>query len=273
MKKLITLLFVVIILATGCPQPEAEVHQVEIGLFTPYTMFPEILNGKVKEVIELNYLGLESEGKIMKGRRFTVADRDTIGWTNDFRLSYDENGNLLLSELIDENDKVISWDKQTLENGRIVRNDHGRNDTLRYYALLSYDEAGHLVKWEQFSLPADTLSWNAHFVCDDQGNFLEWHVMNSKGDMTSKYIFTVNQEGRRTGYTFYNKEGEKTFEQRYTYNEKGSLIKQVIIDKEGKEYVTDYELEYDDMNNWIKVTGVSSEGPPVISERTITYYD
>jgi hypothetical protein len=273
MKNLIPMLFVVMILATGCPQPEPEIHQVEIGLFTPYNFFPETLNGKVKTVIERNFLGVEQDGKIIKGERLTVAARDTIGWTNDFSLTYDEDGNLIESALIDENDEVIDSNQLTVEEGKIVKSVYTKNDTVRNYALLSYDEAGHLVKVEQFRMPADTLAWSAQLLSDDQGNFLEWRFMDYKGDPTTKYIFTVNQDGRRTGYTFYNKEGEKAFEQQYTYNDMGYMSRQVLIDKEGKEYVSEYEYEYDEMNNWIKTIGKTSYGPTVVEERTITYFE
>ena len=273
MKKLIPMLFVVMILATGCPQPEPEVHQVEIGLFTPYYVFPDILNGKVKTVVEKNYLGVEQDGKIVKGERLTVAARDTIGWTNDFRLTYDENGNLLKYEAINENDELIETNTQTVEEGNIVKSVHMLDDTLRSYSLLSYNDAGQLVKMDHFRMPADTLAWSVALLSDENGNFTEWQWMDFKGDPDGKHIFTVNMEGRRTGYSYYNKDGEKTFEQQYTYNDMGQLARQVMIDRDGKEFVAEYEYEYDEMNNWIQCTGTSSDGVPMVEERTITYYE
>ena len=274
MKKFIPMLFVVMILATGCPQPEPEVHQVEIGLFTPYWSFPETLNGKVKEVIEKNYFGIEQEGKIVKGDRLTVKARDTINWTNDFKLVYDENGNLVESVMLDENDNVIQKNIQTLEEGRIVKSESERNDTLRSYALLTYNEAGQLVKLEQFRLPADTLMWSVKLLSDDQGNFTEWHWMDWKGADNGKNLFTVSQEGQRTGFKFYNREGELWQEEKFTFNEMGFLVKQEIITDEGEESTTtyEYEYEYDEMDNWIKVVS-STDDQLIVAERTISYFD
>ena len=82
--KNVFVLFLVIILVTGCNQPLPEIHQVEIGLYTPYFLFPETLQGKVKSVIEKNYLAVEQDGKYIKDIPLTVGARDSIGWTTDF---------------------------------------------------------------------------------------------------------------------------------------------------------------------------------------------
>jgi hypothetical protein len=271
MKKLIPVLFVVAILATGCPQPEPEVHQVEIGMFTPYVVFTETINGKVKEVVERSYVGLEKDGKVIKGERLSVDARDSIPWTNDFRLTYDEDGNLIESVLLDENDEAFEQQNQTVVDGRIVKSELTRNDTLRGYSKLTYNEAGHLSKVEVFRLPVDTLRLSVLISMDEQGNAVEWQFRNYKGDPTTKYIFTVNQEGRRTGYKFYNKEGEQTFEEEFTYNEKGFLSKQHEINKEGEESVFEYEYEYGELDNWVKVTGYSDKYN-MVTERDITYF-
>ncbi|MFH0757586.1 MAG: hypothetical protein V2B15_09885 [Bacteroidota bacterium] len=271
MKKLIPVFFLVMILATGCPQTEPEVPRVEIGLFTPYAIFPESLNGKVKEVVEKSYQGIEKDGKIIKGERLTKEARDTINWSDDFRVTFDENGTLLECVKIDENDEIIDKQTLTVEGGRILKGHYTKNDTLRSYSVLSYDGAGHIAKVEQYTMPADTMLWSVQFITDEQGKVSEWQFMDPKGNPTTKYIFTVDQDNRRTGYKFYNREGELAFEERFTYNDKGFMEKQVMINKAGEETVSAYEFEYDGMNNWVKVTG-NSDQYPLVSERTITYY-
>ena len=135
-----------------------------------------------------------------------------------------------------------------------------------------YNEAGQLVNFEQFRLPADTLLWSLKLLSDDQGNFLEWHWMDWKGAENGKNLFTVNQEGRRTGFKYYNKEGELRIEEKYTYNEMGFLEKQEIITDEGEESMTEYEYEYDELNNWIKVVALTGD-QLIVGERTITYFE
>ena len=271
MNKIFPMLFVVMILATGCPQPEPEVHKTEFGLFTPYAFFPEILNGKVKEVVEKNYIGIEEEGKIIKGERLTVAARDSISWTNDFKVVYDEAGNVLKSILLDENDENIQKSKSTIEDGRVIKNESIRDDTLNAYTSITYDEAGQVSKIERFGLPADTLLWSVRLLSDENGNFKEWHWTDWSRSPSGKHIFTVNQEGLRTGFKFYNKDGEVALEQAFTYNEMGFLTKQVITTEE-EESVSEYEYDYDEKNNWIKVIATTN-GQTIVTERTYTYFE
>lgn len=134
MQRIVPFLLIVAILSTGCPRPEPEVRKVEIGLYTPYFEFPDFLNGKVKEVVERNYLAVE-----------------------------------------------------------------------------------------QFRMPEDTLMWSARFTTDKNGNFQEWEYLNPGNEPAGKYIFTVNREGRRTGFKYYDGEGEMIFEQEYTCNGMGNL--------------------------------------------------
>lgn len=271
MKNLIPI-FLVVLLITGCVQPQPETHQVEIGLFTPYYLFPDILNGQVKEVYERSYLTVEQDGNYIKGDRLTVAARDTIGWTNDFHLMYDENGTLMQADLIDENDELISRDKNSVEDGKVVQSEFFKKDTLRAISKFTYNENGVLTGIERIRMPEDTIFVNIMLVSDESGNFTEWHFHNPAGGLNGKFMFTVNQEGRRTGYAFYNKDGEKTIEQKYTFNDKGSMLKQEIINKDGEVFVSEYEYEYDDMDNWIKTTGKTGD-QVIMTERAITYYE
>ena len=51
----------------------------------------------------------------------------------------------------------------------------------------------------------------------------------------------------------------------------GFLAKQVMINEEGEETSSEYEYEYDEMNNWVTVIGYSDKFP-IVSERKITYF-
>jgi len=272
MKKLIPLLFVVIMLATGCPQPEPEVHQVEIGMFTPYYVFPEVLNGKIKEVSEKNYMAVEEDVTFIKGERMTVAHRDTAGWTNDFMATFDENGNLLKCVTMDENDEAIDIWKTTVEGDKVVSAEYTYKDTLRSVGRLSYNEDGQLKEIERFRMPEDTLINSVMMTRDENGNVVEWQFYDPGDDPTSKYIYTVGQDGKYTGFKYYNKDGEVTLEQQFTYNDHGFLQRHVIIDRDGNEYVATYDYEYDDMGNWVKVFA-SLDEQRVLTERDITYYE
>ena len=271
MKNLFALI-VVIILVTGCSQPQPETHQVEFGMYTSYNLFPETLKGQVKEVIEKSYFAVEKDEGYVKEMPLTVAARDTIGWTLDFKLVFDENGNMVESYNIDENDKVLEAWKISIQDNKMVEAELTQKDTLRTVSRLTYNEAGVLTKVENFRMPADTLAFYADIITDENGHSIEWHTHNWQGPR-GKYMFTVNLEGKRTGYKYFNKDGEQTFEQQYTYNDKGHMIKQLIINREGKEFVSEYDYQsYDDHGNWTSYVA-HSDGPVLITERTISYYE
>ena len=272
MKQLFTF-FIVIILITGCNQTPPEIHQVEMGFYTPYFLFAETLNGKVKTIIEKSYMGVEKDGKYVKDIPLTVKARDSINWTTDFMLTYDEHGNLLYSVDIDENDKAINSWEISYQDHKMVKCELSSSDTLRVVAKLSYNEAGVLTMIQHFRMPVDTIAFQAVITSDENGNFTEWQFQNPAGENTGKYMFTVGLEGKRTGYTYFNKDGEQTFEQQYTYNENGDMIKQLLIDKERKKSVSEFEYEgFDEMGNWLLCSGNADEYM-IITERTITYHE
>ena len=63
MKKL-SILFIIVCIASGCATEEVKTYSTTVGLFTPYVMFPETLQGQVKSIIEKNYFAKEEEGKL-----------------------------------------------------------------------------------------------------------------------------------------------------------------------------------------------------------------
>jgi hypothetical protein len=271
MKKTFPILLVILFF-TGCSQPQPETYQVEIGMFTPYYLFPETLNGQVKEVYERSYLAHEENGQLVKGERLTVAARDTVGWTNDFHLLYDEDGNMIQADLIDENDELIDRNKQTIEEGKVVQSTYIKDDTVRYVMKIEFADDGNLIDFKAYRMPEDTLVMTRDYIYNENGHLVERRNVNFANEVMGKYVFTVNDEGKRTGYQFFNKDGEKMIEQQFTYNDMGSMSEQVIILDEGDRYVSEYAYEYDDMGNWIVVKCHTTEQPDIITERAITYY-
>ena len=272
MKNLVTFLLMLAFIAVGCQQPEPEIHTVDVGFFTPYALYPETLNGKIKQLTERNYLAVEKDGNVIKDERLNKESRDSLSWTRDFRLSYNEDGMMTKLEYLDENDKTTSMDEITLKDKNIISGNYTHLDTLRHIFRVSYDEDGRISNYEMFQLPQDSLSWFAKIFYDDNGNHKEWVMFNAQGDQTGKFVFSINPEGRRSGYKFFNKEDSLSFEQQFTYNEQGVLQKQVLINKKREKSISEYEYKYDDHGNWIRGEAKSSDGKRIITERDIVYY-
>jgi hypothetical protein len=272
MKKLLVLALV-IVLITGCTTPPPETHQVEISFFTPYWRFPETLNGKVKTMTEKTYMAVEKEGVFEKDIPVTVKARDSIGCTSDFMVTFDEEGNLLQSDNIDENDRKFEQWKITSEAGRWKQCDYFEEDTLKILSRFTYDDQGKLIKIENFRVPEDTMTFRGVMGYDENGYLTELQFQNFQDENTGKYIFAVNADGKRTGYKYFNKEGAQTFEEQFTYDDNGDMIKQLMINKQGELLETNYELDrYDAMNNWTSCLW-KSDDVMLITERIYTYHE
>jgi len=271
MKKLRSFIPIVFILFAGCVPKEKPVYKTEIGLFTPYSFMPEILNGRVKKLVEKNYLTREDNGKIVADRLLTTGDRDSINWTNDLILTFNEEGLLLQCDQIDENGKVIDSRKSGIDGGKIVRSDHLKADSLAGYDKVYYDSNGWMNKVENYS-SEDTLKQVLDIKTDDKGNIDTVFVLNSNNEITWKFEFSYNEANKRSGYKSFNTEGIKTFEQKYFYNDKGILEKQLLIDKDGIETEVPYTYTYDDNGNWIECIGDDGK-IKVLAKREIEYYD
>jgi hypothetical protein len=269
MKKFKSLVLLLILFA-GCVSTEKPIDKTEIGMFTPYAFNPEVLNGKVKMITEKNYLAKELDGKIVADRPLTLKDRDSIGWTNDFIVTYNEDGLLIQCDEIDENGKVLYSAKTSIEDKTIIKCEYYKNDTLKEIQKIQHDTTGWVVKVEGYS-PQDSLKSIMDVKNDEKGNIISVIFKNSMNEISSKFESAYNENNKRTGYKFFDPQGNKTFEQKYSYNDQGFMEKQVIINKEGKESESLYTYTYEENGNWIECIGNEGKNK-IIAKRTIEYY-
>lgn len=271
MKK-INFLLVVIFVITACSQTQPEEHQVELGLFTAYYVTPEILNGQVKEIYERVYYKEEENGQAVKGDRMTVAAHDTLGWTNDFHVQFDENGNITVYSDINENDEEINRNVFNYDGDKLIKIEFYRDDTLRRVIMIDHDENGKMNSMANYRMPEDTLLATFKMIRDENDNIKEIHRISYRDELTGKWIFSLDENGKRTGYNYFNADGEKTYEEEFTYNDMMFLARQAGTNREGKERVYEYTYEYDDKGNWTVCISDSEEPSNIYAERKISYY-
>ena len=269
--KILSFLIAIIFLLTGCAPSEKPVYTTEVGLFTPYSYFPEILNGKVKKIIEKSYLTKMVGEETVADRQLTQGDRDSIGWTNDFVLTFNEDGNVVKCDEIDENGKVLGSTVTTIENAEVIKAEYYKSDSLSGYQEIEYDTLGRLVKVEFFS-PDDSLKSVQLIETDENGNIITVLINTPDANLKSKFQASYDENNKRKGYKFFDPEGNQTFEQKYTFNDHGFLETQQIINKEGEESMTSYTFKYDDKGNWIECVGSNDENR-ILSTREIEYYE
>ncbi len=272
MRKLIPVfsVFLCALLITNCNSEKLNEKTV-LGLFTPYDGFPETLNGKVKEVKELNYWAIESNGEITAGNPVTIADRDSISWTNDFIVSLDESGVVEKSTTINENGNAISYWEVKSEGGELISADRYENDTLRN-KLTVVLKTETMNKMEVKDANADTLIYAYELEFDGNGNYSSVQLYNYRNEPTVKYEYNYSPEGYLSNYTWTRNDTIRGG-MRFTHNDHGfAETQEVYSNITGASSLYNYEYKYDEMGNWIQVVASQENKPEIVAKRTYVYY-
>ncbi|MBN1986224.1 MAG: hypothetical protein JW761_07965 [Prolixibacteraceae bacterium] len=273
MKKLIALLFIAALFMqcsdkkTGSNPNETTV----IGLFTPYELMPEIVHKKVKEMKETNFWPLEKDGKIEAGQRLNTTARDTLSWTPDFMVQFDESGLAEKVIHLNENDDPYeSW---------IIKNEASYPVNAIFFVKDSIAGKQEITKindtsyrWKIINPQTDTLRSSGVMELNENRNYKTFQFYNFKGEPTSKYEWMYNSSGQLTGYTV-SRNDTVRMGMNFTFNEKGSWETQEVYSKiTGISETNRYEYEYDDAGNWTKAVSFVNEKPFIVALREYTYY-
>lgn len=269
MKKLI-FIFCVSLLNWGCTS-QKPVEKTVIGLFTPYSYFPETINKKVKEIKETNYLPVEKEGKIEAGNQLSATERDSINWTNDFTVSFNELG--LAEKVTDLNEKgeiTGTWEIQT-QLGYYISAKRVVKDSVIIMNKITHQNDQN-CRIEVFDPLMDTLrsKLEIEFNADKKYVSLQW--FNNKGIPTFTYNYSYDPEGNLSGYTVLRNDSIRGG-MNFKYNEKGFVQTQETYSKiRGTSELFNYEYEYDDAGNWIKCVAYTNNKAYVVGLREYTYF-
>jgi len=264
-----SILLLVLLALYGCKRNFREV--TEIGLFTPYFFNPEELNGQVRTLTERYYLAVPADSDFVRGPRITLAMRDSIKWSNDFIIHFNEAGLITSTSFIDENDSIIStWDMEIADK-RIVSatwSDHGGPNTL---IRLLYDRKGELEELGQYRAGTDTLNQTVRFNRDEKGRVTRWDYLTNTGDTTMSYVFNLSGEGRRMGYRQLNRRKRVLNSTEFVYDNRGFTTEQITFNSAGIPYTFTYRFTLDERGNWIRALA-SSDKWTVLQEREMVYY-
>ena len=269
MKKLLLILCVTLLFCSCSNQKPTE--KTVIGMFTPYTYFPETVNKKVKAVKETNYLPSEKAGKIETGEHLTAAMRDSINWTGDFMVQFDKSGLAEKVSNLDESGKVTGvWDIMS-DSVFYTNAKRSVNDSLTVLEKIKKEKDGSYL-FEIFNPIADTLWSKAviKFADNTRYEYIQWH--NYKGEPTNKFLYTYDPNGNLISYTVSRKDTVRGG-MNFTCNEHGFIKTQETYNKiRETSDMYNYEYEYDDAGNWVKNVAYKNEKPVVVTLREYTYY-
>ena len=272
MKKLIFLLFVIAVVASGCKEKKPADY-TRLGNFTPYQTYMEKLNGKVESVTEKGYWAVPEGNTYIKGARLKKHEFDSIGYTYDYLARFDIDGDLISCTTFDENDnEIYSWSFSKVNN-LTARAEYKSKDTVRYHILITTDENGNPVMYEQFNTLADTFVAKTEFKGSDINDTTVIQYFDFKGEPRGKDLRVYNERGLLTNSGNFMEDGTPGSSYILVYNDKGFQAAATFIDKDKKnEGSTSSVYEYDNMGNWVKQTCKDDRGFATIFERVYTYF-
>ncbi len=262
-----------IVLMTGCSQKPKEF--VYLGQL--YSTFghaqQEKIKGKVKELKQTHFWAAEENGKVVKGKPITVADRKTTPLGYNFSEEYNPSGIVTRNTIFDENGKVLQDIMVATDGKMIIRSLYKTNDTVQAYGKYKY-EGERPVFLTGYEAETDTVSASISYEYDQKGNLIKVQLINHKNEPQGYTLFGHDEKGNLTGFKGYNKAGEPATQYDFTYNEKGDRISQHQQDFAIKR-VIDYTFtyEYDRNGNYTAIIFHKDGKPFIYRSREITYYD
>ena len=270
--KIIPFLIVATIIGSCTQKKPAETTVLGIG--TDYDLVPNKLNGKVKEVKELNYWAVEKNGNLTKGDLMSKKDLDSISSTKNLKAYFNEAGLITKYEVLDR-ENVFQTTLFTIENGRYARLEYKIRDSSTYYGIPKYDEKGYLIGGTGYRPAVDTIVNKQVLTHDGKGNITKYEYFNSKDARTAYQISTPDDKGNVLEVKFYDRYDSLRYSIKNIYDAKDNIIRQETSIEKPKSTVTwDYkDLKLDDHGNWIEEQAIIDNGKyKVMIERTYVYY-
>jgi hypothetical protein len=273
MKKLVLFLIAVVFSVAGCKNNKP-VESTILGVYTPYQMSMEKLNGKVEKVIETNYWAIPDGESYKKGEKMTRKQLDSLNYTSDFEATFDDAGDLVSCVMIDENKKTINKWELVKENNVLSKATYTYKDTIRSYHMLKCNTKGEIIEVNVFRPVVDTLTSSWIITKSPDGDKVTYEVLNYKGKHSYENILLYNKANQFLGYQAYNKEGKYNGGSEIKYNDQGKISGLIFYDKDKKATAENsFIYEYDSRGNWIKSVCKDTKGFAVIGERTYKYFD
>ena len=273
MKK-ITVFSLTIAFIIGSCARNKPVETTVLGMGTDYMIIPDILNGKVKEIKELNYWAAEKDGKITRGDIMTKKDIDSIQCTPDLVAYFDDNGMLSKYEQLD-GEKVILSRILTIENGKWNRIEDKIKDSTTSIFIPQYDDSGYFAGGNSYRPLVDTLTGRIVISHNSNGNYTKYEFYDYKNKKTGSIDFTPDEKGNNLEIKWFNKGDTLTSTMINTYDQDGNLIKQLLVNEKPKSTSTwDYkDLKSDDHGNVVEYYSNVDNGKfKIFTERSFIYY-
>jgi len=303
MRKILTLLLLLTVLSNCKESDKKENIETKIEPVTDKKSTTEIkkndlleynLKGKVKGFSAIKYKAKDSFGIVLKDG----IHKDKYSSLSDYEETISFNKEGYVTRKTKHNDGVLIWKENIIRDSlyrKIESNKFNSKNKLTGKQAFKYNKNGKISEMNAYKNDGDI---EGKWIYIYEEKKMTRNNYNSDGSMYSSYISTYNDKGaliefkyldyeeRKYNYTnnysynveentktkinklYYSLELEDT-KWLSKYNESGDLIKKTL----GDSYITKYEYEYDEQNNWTKQIEYSDGFPEFIIERKINYFN
>ncbi len=272
MKKVILFSLLLFFLLSGFSQQKSK--EVTILCWgTDYSSYPEVLNGKVKEIMSNSYWAVEKNGQVEKGALLTLKDHNDQSFLSDFHAFYNNSGVLLRHDYLGDNSKVQWSHVNEITNSRVTKENWVRNDSVIGYALFHYNKNGFITDIPMHSTVPDSSNGKLVLTCDENGNMTKMLYYNSRNIFISRSEFKWNKAGRMIHAEDFLANDSLQSKLEIVYNDHGFYDQIKFQDAKGKiTFDCSVSYKYDEKGNWIKAVWSKTGKPWIIVERTYKYF-
>ena len=274
MKKIAFFFSIAMLIIAACSQKKPAEKTI-LGLGTEYFLFPESLNGRVKEMRETSYWAVEKDGKLTKGNHITWKEFDSIQSTKNLAAYFDNTGALTRYEILDDDNSARNSRIGTFENGKCTRWDYKLRDSTTYYMTPLYNESGDFIGLTGYRPVVDTLVVTHKYKLDENGRVTEFEYFDYKSEKTGHHECLLSDDGKVLDIKYFDRNDSVQFTMMNIYNDQGFFVKQEVgtpnQDQKTVWLVKDFVL--DDHGNWVQGSVDINHGLfKLITERSFVYY-
>lgn len=134
---------------------------------------------------------------------------------------FDNDGNLISTKIIDDFDKIVTYQKSIFEDKKIVKRiELDENENEVQHTDFIYNENGKIIKTKVFTPNGKLVDFN-NFAYDEKGREILRQI-GSRGTVTTEY----NDETRQVNSTTRIGNGQVYASEITTYDEKGRIIEE-----------------------------------------------
>ena len=269
MKKLTFTILILLSVSIVFAQEKNE--KMLLNFLTSHEENSEYVYGKIKEIHYRSFHITNENGKIVKGKPFTLAESENVPLRQPWSYFYNESGQLVKKSLRDDKG-IIYIGVVHHVNDRIEKVYWLKVDTLLGSDNYTYFKKGNIEQqWK--SNQNDEYFGKTIYEMDKNGFLVKSSGQDKDGKVGVVMEYTRNPGGTTKTYKVFSENGEvKHYYDNYKYNDHGlfeSCQFKLLNGKEPEYPGMNSEYEYDEHGNWSKNI---ARGWMMV-ERKIVYYE